>query len=82
MNDSRSPRTSTRTEFPFQGTSVDSRLLAPASNNATAPSEVAQQIVKVVDTLKDSRLFRVFVGPADDGAEDVFRVGDRVRQWF
>lgn len=38
--------------------------------------------MKVVDTLKDSRLFRVFVGPADDGAEDVFRIGDRVRQWF
>jgi hypothetical protein len=24
----------------------------------------------------------VFVDPADDGAEDVFRMGGRVRQWF
>jgi hypothetical protein len=38
--------------------------------------------VKVVDTLKGSRPFRVFVDPADDGAEDVFRMDDRVRQWF
>jgi hypothetical protein len=39
-------------------------------------------IVKVVNTLKGSRLCRVFVDPADDGAEDVLRTGDRVRQWF
>lgn len=43
--------------------------------------EVPKQIVKVVDTLQGSRPFRVRVDPADDGAEDVFRVGDRVRQW-
>jgi NAD(P)-dependent dehydrogenase (short-subunit alcohol dehydrogenase family) len=53
--------------------------LAPADAD---PSEVATQIVKVVDTPKGSRPFRVYVDPADDGAEDVFRVGDRVRQWF
>jgi NAD(P)-dependent dehydrogenase (short-subunit alcohol dehydrogenase family) len=53
--------------------------LAPADAD---PSEVAQQIVKVVDTPKGSRPFRVYVDPADDGAEDVFRVGDRIRQWF
>jgi NAD(P)-dependent dehydrogenase (short-subunit alcohol dehydrogenase family) len=46
------------------------------------PTEVAREIVKVVDTPKGSRPFRVYVDPADDGAEDVFRVGDRVRQWF
>jgi hypothetical protein len=40
------------------------------------------QIVKVVDTPKHSWPFRVYVDPADDGAEVVFRVGDRVRQWF
>jgi hypothetical protein len=40
---------------------------------------VAAQVVKVVDTLKGWRPFRVFVDPA---AEDVFRMGDRVRQWF
>jgi len=44
--------------------------------------KVARQIVKVVDMPKGSRPFRVYVDPADDGAEDVFRVGDRVRQWF
>jgi hypothetical protein len=66
----------------WYGSTVDSRLLAPALNNATAPSEVAGQVVKVVDTLKGSRQFRVFVDPADDGAEEVFRMGDRVRQWF
>jgi NAD(P)-dependent dehydrogenase (short-subunit alcohol dehydrogenase family) len=53
--------------------------LAPADAD---PSEVARQIVKVVDMPKGSRPFRVYVDPADDGAEDVFRVGDRVRQWF
>ena len=31
---------------------------------------------------KGKRPFRIYVDPADDGAEDVFRVGDRVRQWF
>jgi NAD(P)-dependent dehydrogenase (short-subunit alcohol dehydrogenase family) len=60
---------------------VGSRLaeLAPADAD---PGEVARQIAKVVDTPKGSRPFRVYVDPADDGAEDVFRVGDRVRQWF
>jgi hypothetical protein len=43
---------------------------------------VAGQIVKVVGTLNGSRPFRLFVDPGDDGAEDVFRMGDRVRQWF
>jgi hypothetical protein len=53
--------------------------LAPADAD---PGEVARQMAKVVDTSKGSRPFRVYVDPADDGAEDVFRVGDRVRQWF
>jgi hypothetical protein len=43
---------------------------------------VARQIVKVVDTPKGSRPFRVHVDPADDGAQDVFRVGDRARERF
>lgn len=46
------------------------------------PFEVARQIVKVVDTLKGARPFRVYIDPADDGAEEVFRLGDRVRQRF
>jgi NAD(P)-dependent dehydrogenase (short-subunit alcohol dehydrogenase family) len=53
--------------------------LAPADAD---PTDVATQIVKVVDTPKGSRPFRVYIDPADDGAEDVFRVGDRVRRWF
>jgi NAD(P)-dependent dehydrogenase (short-subunit alcohol dehydrogenase family) len=59
-----------------------SKKLAELAPDDADPSEVAQQIVKVVDMPKGSRPFRVYVDPADDGAEDVFRVGDRVRQWF
>ena len=58
------------------------KKLAELAPDDADPSEVARQIVKVVDTPKGSRPFRVYVDPADDGAEDVFRVGDRVRQWF
>jgi NAD(P)-dependent dehydrogenase (short-subunit alcohol dehydrogenase family) len=59
-----------------------SRKLAELAPAESDPSEVARQIVKVVDMQKGSRPFRVYIDPADDGAEDVFRVGDRVRQWF
>lgn len=58
------------------------KKLAELAPDDADPMEVARQIVKVVDTPKGSRPFRVYVDPADDGAEDVFRVGDRVRQWF
>ncbi|MBF4161501.1 SDR family oxidoreductase [Nocardioides acrostichi] len=53
--------------------------LAPADQD---PAEVARAIVKVVDTPKGSRPFRVHVDPADDGAEVVNAVGDRVRTEF
>jgi NAD(P)-dependent dehydrogenase (short-subunit alcohol dehydrogenase family) len=59
-----------------------SKKLAEMAPADADPSEVARQIVKVVDMPKGSRPFRVYIDPADDGAEDVFRVGDRVRQWF
>ena len=59
-----------------------SRKLAEMAPDDADPSEVARRIVKVVDMPKGSRPFRVYVDPSDDGAEDVFRVGDRVRQWF
>ena len=59
-----------------------SRKLAELAPDDADPGEVARQIVKVVGMPKGSRPFRVYVDPADDGAEDVFRVGDRVRQWF
>jgi NAD(P)-dependent dehydrogenase (short-subunit alcohol dehydrogenase family) len=58
------------------------KKLAELAPDDADPAEVARQIVKVVDTPKGSRPFRVYIDPADDGAEDVFRVGDRVRQWF
>jgi NAD(P)-dependent dehydrogenase (short-subunit alcohol dehydrogenase family) len=68
-------------EYPALMDEVSKKLAELAPDDAD-PFEVARQIVKVVDTPKGSRPFRVYVDPADDGAEDVFRVGDRVRQWF
>jgi len=60
---------------------VGTRLaeLAPADAD---PTEVARQIVAVVDTPKGRRPFRVHIDPADDGAEVVNAVGDRVRTEF
>ncbi|RJK95944.1 SDR family oxidoreductase [Vallicoccus soli] len=46
------------------------------------PGEVARRIVEVVGLPKGRRPFRVYVDPAQDGAEEVFRVGDRVRREF
>jgi short-subunit dehydrogenase involved in D-alanine esterification of teichoic acids len=46
------------------------------------PVEVARAIVRVVDTPKGQRPFRVHIDPADDGAETVNRVGDLVRREF
>jgi len=56
--------------------------LAELAPDDADPAEVARQVVKVVDMTKGSRPFRVYVDPSDNGAEDVLRVGDRVRQWF
>ena len=53
--------------------------LAPADAD---PAEVARAIVRVVDTPKGQRPFRVHIDPADDGAETVNRVGDLVRREF
>ncbi|OBG24620.1 SDR family oxidoreductase [Mycobacterium sp. 852002-51057_SCH5723018] len=58
------------------------RRLAELAPDDADPAEVAHQIVRVVDMPKGARPFRVYIDPSDDGAEDVFRVGDRVRQWF
>jgi NAD(P)-dependent dehydrogenase (short-subunit alcohol dehydrogenase family) len=46
------------------------------------PQEVAREIARVVDLPTGSRPFRVYVDPAQDGAEEVFRVGDRIRRDF
>jgi NAD(P)-dependent dehydrogenase (short-subunit alcohol dehydrogenase family) len=60
---------------------VSTKLAEMAPDDAD-PGEVATQVVRVVDLPKGKRPFRVYIDPADDGAEDVFRIGDRVRQWF
>jgi NAD(P)-dependent dehydrogenase (short-subunit alcohol dehydrogenase family) len=60
-------------------------LLARQAEESPAdadPSEVAREIVRVAELPKGSRPFRVYVDPAQDGAEEVFRVGDRVRREF
>jgi NAD(P)-dependent dehydrogenase (short-subunit alcohol dehydrogenase family) len=59
-----------------------SQKLAELAPDDADPAEVARQIVQVVDTPKGSRPFRVYIDPADDGAEEVFRVGDRIRETF
>ncbi|GLY19659.1 short-chain dehydrogenase/reductase [Kineosporia sp. NBRC 101677] len=46
------------------------------------PGEVAREIARVVALPKGSRPFRLYIDPAQDGAEEVFRIGDRVRRDF
>ncbi len=46
------------------------------------PQEVARRVVDVVGAPRGSRPFRVHVDPADDGAERVNALGDRVREEF
>jgi NAD(P)-dependent dehydrogenase (short-subunit alcohol dehydrogenase family) len=53
--------------------------LAPADANV---SMVADAVVEVVDTPHGSRPFRVHVDPANDGAEEVSVVADRIREQF
>jgi NAD(P)-dependent dehydrogenase (short-subunit alcohol dehydrogenase family) len=60
---------------------VGARLAELAPPDAD-PAEVARAIVRVVDTPAGQRPFRVHVDPADDGAEVVNAVGDRVRTEF
>jgi NAD(P)-dependent dehydrogenase (short-subunit alcohol dehydrogenase family) len=60
---------------------VGSRLaeLAPADQD---PEEVARAVTRLVDTPKGRRPLRVHIDPADDGAEVVYAVGDRIRAEF
>jgi len=60
---------------------VGARLAELAPPEAD-PTEVARAIVRVVDAPAGRRPFRVHVDPADDGAEVVNAVGDRVRTEF
>ncbi|MFQ1002361.1 SDR family oxidoreductase [Modestobacter sp. SSW1-42] len=58
------------------------KRLAELSPADADPGEVARQIAAVVDLPKGKRPFRVHIDPADDGAEVVNAVGDRVRREF
>lgn len=60
---------------------VSERLAELAPDDAD-PAEVARQIVKVVDLPKGKQPFRVHIDPANDGAEQVNDVGDRIRRDF
>lgn len=56
--------------------------LAELSPPDADPAEVARAITAVVDAPRGSRPYRLHVDPADDGAEEVNEVGDRVRRDF
>jgi NAD(P)-dependent dehydrogenase (short-subunit alcohol dehydrogenase family) len=51
--------------------------LEPADADA---GQVATAITAIVDAPAGKRPYRVFVDPSQDGAEEVFRVGDRMRR--
>lgn len=51
--------------------------LEPADADAAT---VATAIVDIVAAPSGKRPYRVFVDPSQDGAEEVFRVGDRIRR--
>lgn len=60
---------------------VGQRLAALSPPDAD-PGEVARVITAAVDAPRGSRPYRVHVDPANDGAEEVNDVGDRVRREF
>lgn len=60
---------------------VSSKLAELAPPDAD-PNQVAQAVVRVVDTPKGKRPFRVHIDPANDGAEEVNALGDRIRATF
>ena len=60
---------------------VGQRLAALSPPDAD-PTEVARAIVAAVDAPRGQRPFRVHIDPANDGAEQVNELGDRVRRDF
>jgi NAD(P)-dependent dehydrogenase (short-subunit alcohol dehydrogenase family) len=60
---------------------VSKRLAALAPADADA-AQIAEAVVQVVDTAHGSRPFRVHVDPANDGAEEVSVVANRIRAEF
>jgi NAD(P)-dependent dehydrogenase (short-subunit alcohol dehydrogenase family) len=69
------------TEYAGLMDEVGARLAELSSPDAD-PHVVATEIVRVVGLAPGTRPFRVHVDPADDGAETVYAVGDRVRREF
>ena len=67
--------------YPNLMDSVSTSLADLAPDDAD-PTEVARQIARVVDLPKGKRPFRVHIDPADDGAEVVNTVADRIREQF
>lgn len=66
---------------PYNGVSDEMlKRLAELEPEWADPEEVARQIVKIVETEKGKRPFRVHVDPIDNGAEAVSAVADRKRQ--
>jgi hypothetical protein len=49
---------------------------------AVPPTEVARQIVRVVDLPKGARPFPVHIDPIHDGTGEVFELGGRIRGEF
>ncbi|MBV6220232.1 SDR family oxidoreductase [Pseudomonas aeruginosa] len=66
---------------PYAGVAAKSlnglAALEPEDSDA---STVAVAITDIVDAPFGKRPYRVYVDPAQDGAEEVFRVGDRIRR--
>jgi NAD(P)-dependent dehydrogenase (short-subunit alcohol dehydrogenase family) len=58
------------------------KRLADLAPDDADPSEVARQIVRVVELPKGQRPFRVHIDPANDGAEEVSAIADQVRERF
>ena len=69
------------TVYPQLMDQVAQRLAEQARTDADV-ADVAAAIVKVVDTPHGARPFRVHIDPADDGAEVVNAVADRIRVEF
>lgn len=64
--------------YPNLAEQMGTRLAALEPSTAD-PTEVARAIVRVVDTEKGKRPFRVHIDPSDDGSAVVNAVADRVR---
>ncbi|MBI7467825.1 SDR family oxidoreductase [Pseudomonas aeruginosa] len=66
---------------PYAGVAAKSLYgLAALEPEDSDASTVAVAITDIVDAPFGKRPYRVYVDPAQDGAEEVFRVGDRIRR--